>query len=123
MFMRKGFTLIELIMVIVIIGILAAIAVPKFVNLRRDAQMAACEGSLSAIRTALSNYYARFAIDQTAQFPTKLAGTFAVDYLAERTLPGHPQGALWDSYYVPSLVGSVATAYTLSNAPICTDSI
>ncbi|MBU2436558.1 MAG: prepilin-type N-terminal cleavage/methylation domain-containing protein, partial [Candidatus Omnitrophica bacterium] len=38
---RKGFTLIELIMVIVIIAILSIIVIPRFINLRKDAQRAA----------------------------------------------------------------------------------
>lgn len=44
MLKQKGFTLIELIVVIVILGILAATALPKFVDLTGDAQKAAVHG-------------------------------------------------------------------------------
>jgi MSHA pilin protein MshA len=57
---QRGFTLIELVMVIVLIGVLAAIALPKFVDLSSDAKRAATDGVAGALSSAASvNYAAR----------------------------------------------------------------
>lgn len=54
---RKGFTLIELMIVVAIIGILAAIAIPKFADLIRKSNEGATKGNLGSIRSAISIYY------------------------------------------------------------------
>lgn len=57
MFQEKGFTLIELIMVIVILGILAAVAVPRYIDLSNDAKTAAESGVVGGVRAGIMTYY------------------------------------------------------------------
>jgi len=50
--MKKGFTLIELVIVIVILGILAAVAIPKFADLQKDAKISAVKGLGGSVAAA-----------------------------------------------------------------------
>ena len=62
---QKGFTLIELMIVVAIIGILAAIALPKFADMLEKSREGATKGNLTAIRSAMNMYTA----DQAGAWP------------------------------------------------------
>jgi prepilin-type N-terminal cleavage/methylation domain-containing protein len=76
---RSGFTLIELMIVVAIIGILAAIAIPKFADLVRKSSEGAAKGNLTALRSAMSIYYG----DMEGQYPADPAAlTVGGKYIA-----------------------------------------
>ena len=83
---RNAFTLIELLLVMVIIAILAAIVVPKLAHRKEDAQISAAKQDLSTIRTALDT----FEIDNS-RYPTTEEGITALV-----TNPGNLPG--WKGY-------------------------
>ena len=85
----RAFTLIELIVVIVVLAILSAVAIPKYIDYSAKAKESACRGILGNVRTAIANYYANAAVNGTAAYPTLVQlqtnGTVMQD-----TVPANP---------------------------------
>ena len=85
---RKGFTLVELLVVISIIGILAAIAVPRFTDATNSAKVAKIQADLRTIDSAIAIYYAKnSAYPTAADIIDGTKGTLA-------TFPTPPKDAL-----------------------------
>jgi prepilin-type N-terminal cleavage/methylation domain-containing protein len=79
---KKGFTLIELMIVVAIIGILAAIAIPNFMNYQCKAKQSEAKSSLGSIRVAQEAYFAEhdtYSTDKNAiGFATKGEGNYSI---------------------------------------------
>ncbi|MFQ0977321.1 type II secretion system protein [Vibrio campbellii] len=66
----KGFTLIELVVVIVILGILAAVAAPKFLNLQHDARASSIQGMAASVHNAAEIAYGKAAVEGEENSPS-----------------------------------------------------
>ncbi len=78
---KKGFTLIELVVVIAVLGVLATLVIPKVVGVKRDAEGKADSANERLIRNALERYYAT-----EGKYPTTSEGLEKLvneDYLCE----------------------------------------
>ena len=105
MFNKKGFTLVELMIVVAIIGILAAIAIPNFVAMQYRSKRAEVPPNVDGIKTAEMAYDAAFdtyIVEATAQPPGKTQREWTAGSAFD-TLGWSPDGSVRGSYAVTTL--------------------
>ena len=109
---QKGFTLIELVIVIVVLGILAATALPKFVDLSSDARTSAIQGAAGALTSySAINYGAAMARNVTDPSVVRLSGAGAAALLTASMVG-------WDSKFSISGDATCATQSAGSSARV-----
>jgi MSHA pilin protein MshA len=84
---QSGFTLIELVAVIVLLGILAVTALPRFIDLQKDARISTLEGLKSAMQGAANMVYAKSIIASTDNLATS---TVTINGASVATVYGYP---------------------------------
>ena len=118
---QGGFTLIELVIVIVLLGALTATAVPIFTNLQDEANVAAEEAVIGNVRSAISLSYANAAVSGSPAFPSTLDSASAGSTASETnpffgTVLVDPIVQDWSKNASGHYVGPAGEAYAYDNS-------
>ena len=84
-----GFTLVELIVIIVVLAILSGVAIPKYIDYTASAKSSTAKATLGAVRSALTNFFASSCLTGTPAYPT-LVQLQTIGTVMQEALPNNP---------------------------------
>ncbi len=108
---RHAFTFIEVAVVIIIIGILAAMVVPKFTSVTDDAKAASVQGTLGGVRAAISGFRTSALLSGKSPFPT-LKELNTLGTVVQQPVPANP---FTNQSAVQAVSAAAAASRTMSN--------
>lgn len=103
---RRGFTLVEVIAVMVVLAILAGVAIPKFFDYSTEARTSSVQGTLGGVRSGLANFFANEMVTGSAGAYPTLAELNTLGTVMQEAIPTNPYNNL----------GTVEAVGTLADA-------
>ena len=114
--MKKGFTLIEMVMIIVILGILAAVAVPKYIDFTASAKTAAEAGVVGGVRSGLFTYFVQYKAYPAALDAATVAACASANACFGNVLQQGGITSAWTKASATTYTGPAGTTYTYTVA-------
>jgi MSHA pilin protein MshA len=113
---QGGFTLIEIIAVLVILGILSAVAVPKYMDLQNQARIQAADAAIAEVKSRLSTGYGIYLLKQSGTEPTTIAQICGANGVNDaNTLPINGIGSVpMGNDYTVAISGGATTTATIT---------
>lgn len=108
---RRAFSLVEIVVVVVIMGIIAAVVVPRFAGAAQEARASAAESSLAGVRSSIASFRSRQIISGGDPYPT-LAELTTASVIASGDMPANPFNGLTS---VQSVTQSQASSRSVIN--------